>query len=254
MSTERAACWLVLGASSAIARAFAEIAAENGARIMLAGRDIDDLERTAGHLRVRFGAETAVFAFDAREGASHAQFAAQIGDRLRDGEVLNVLLAFAAMPPQAAIEAEPELAAQCIDTTLTGAMSVMLHLIPHFERQQGGKIAIIGSVAGDRGRKKNFVYGAAKAGLHVFTQGLRQRLNAAGVDVLTVKPGFVDTAMSWGVVKDGPLGLADPQDLAGAIWRSTANGATELYYPPHWRLVMTIIKLIPEKIFRRLNF
>ena len=111
---------------------------------------------------------------------------------------------------------------------------------------------VIGSVAGDRGRLKNYVYGSAKAGLHAFTQGLRARLFRAGVQVTTVKPGFIDTAMTFGM-RTGPL-MASPEACARACLRLAERGRAVAYYPPIWRIVMLIIGLIPEPLMKRLSF
>jgi short-subunit dehydrogenase len=247
MTLERA--WLVLGGSSAIARAFARVAAEAGSDLLLAGRDIEDLERTACDLRVRYGRQAEVVAFDATNFESHEAFVDTVRARARR---LDVMLAFGLMPTQAAIDADPALGIQTIATTYTGAVSVLLRLAPLLEAQGDGCVVVVGSVAGDRGRVKNYVYGSAKAGLHAFTQGLRARLFRAGVCVTTVKPGFVDTAMTFGM-RAGLL-MASPEACARACLRHAARGREVVYYPPTWRLIMLIIKLIPEPIMKRMRF
>jgi short-subunit dehydrogenase len=113
-------------------------------------------------------------------------------------------------------------------------------------------VIVVGSVAGDRGRLKNYVYGSAKAGLHAFAQGLRARLFRAGVQVTTVKPGFIDTAMTFGM-KSGPL-MASPEACARACLRHARRGREVAYYPPVWRLIMLIIKHIPEPLMKRMSF
>jgi short-subunit dehydrogenase len=129
---------------------------------------------------------------------------------------------------------------------------VLLHLAPALERQGEGRVIVVGSVAGDRGRLKNYVYGSAKAGLHAFAQGLRARLFRAGVQVTTVKPGFIDTAMTFGM-KSGPL-MASPEACARACLRHAKRGREIAYYPPVWRLIMLIIKHIPEPLMKRMSF
>jgi short-subunit dehydrogenase len=136
--------------------------------------------------------------------------------------------------------------------TYTGAASLLLHLAPVLEAQGEGRVVVIGSVAGDRGRLKNYVYGSAKAGLHAFAQGLRARLFRAGVQVTTVKPGFIDTAMTFGM-RTGPL-MASPEACARACLRLAASGREVAYYPPVWRLIMLIIKLIPEGVMKKMSF
>jgi decaprenylphospho-beta-D-erythro-pentofuranosid-2-ulose 2-reductase len=247
VTLERA--WLVLGGSSAIARAFARVAAEGGADVILAGRDLEDLERTARDLSVRYERRAEALAFDATDLASHADFVANVRAR---AQKLDVMLAFGLMPNQAAIDADPALGAATIAATFSGAASVLLHLAPVLEAQGEGRVVVIGSVAGDRGRLKNYVYGSAKAGLHAFAQGLRARLFRAGIHVTTVKPGFIDTAMTFGM-RTGPL-MASPEACARACLRLARRGREVAYYPPVWRLVMLIVRLIPESLMKRLNF
>jgi decaprenylphospho-beta-D-erythro-pentofuranosid-2-ulose 2-reductase len=247
MTMERA--WLVLGGSSAIARAFARVAAEAGADVILAGRDLEDLERSARDLQVRYGRRAEALRLDATEFASHAGFVETVRARARK---LDVMLAFGLMPNQEAIDADPALGVQAIAATFTGAASVLLHLAPVLEAQGEGRVVVIGSVAGDRGRLKNYVYGSAKAGLHAFTQGLRARLFRAGVQVTTVKPGFIDTGMTFGM-KTGPL-MASPEACARACLRMAAHGREVAYYPAVWRFIMLIIKLLPEPLMKRMSF
>jgi short-subunit dehydrogenase len=247
MTLERA--WLVLGGSSAIARAFARAAAEAGSDVILAGRDMEDLERTARDIAVRHGRRAEAIGFDAADFASHAAFVEAVRARAKR---LDVMLAFALMPAQSAIDAEPALGIEAISVTYAGAASVLLHLAPVLEAQGEGNVVVIGSVAGDRGRLKNYVYGSAKAGLHAFTQGLRARLHRAGVTVTTVKPGFIDTPMTFGM-RGGPL-MASPEACARACLRHSRRRREVAYYPPVWGLVMLIIKHIPERLMKRMSF
>ncbi|MBI3513387.1 MAG: SDR family NAD(P)-dependent oxidoreductase [Proteobacteria bacterium] len=194
--------WLVLGASSSVARAFARLVAESGAAVLLAGRDHDDLGRSAADLT-------------------------------------------------AAMEADPALATATIEATYTGAVGVLLGLAPLLEAGRRGHVVVLGSVAGDRGRLKNYVYGSAKAGLAVFTAGLRNRLFRSGVLVTTVKPGFLDTAMTWGL--PGMFLVASPEAAARACLNAALKGREVIYTPAFWALIMLIIRLIPERIFKRLS-
>jgi decaprenylphospho-beta-D-erythro-pentofuranosid-2-ulose 2-reductase len=241
--------WLVLGASSPIARAVARRIAERGHAILLAGRDLDDLRMTAADLGLRGAARVEVLPFDAADLESHAGFAARCAE-LAAGGPLAVLVAFALMPEQDDIDADPSLVRRTIDATFTGAASVLHHLTPQLER--GGRVVVLGSVAGDRGRPRNYVYGAAKAGLHVYLQGLRARLHRRGVPVTTVKLGFVDTAMTFG--RPGTFLVASPEATAAAILRHAERGADVCYVPGFWRVVMLAIRLVPERLFKRLDF
>ena len=241
--------WLVLGASSAIARAFARLAARRGDGVILAGRDREDLETLAKDLAVRGAASAHVLRFDALDMAAHGDFARDCR-RLAPGR-LSVFLAFASMDDQASVDAEPDLALATINAGFTGAVSVLHRLAPELEAQEGGHVIALGSVAGDRGRRKNYVYGAAKAGLHTYLQGLRARLLRHGVTVTTVKPGFVDTAMTFG--RPGLFLVATPRAVAEAALDAALKHRDEVYAPRFWALIMLIIKLIPERVMKRLD-
>jgi decaprenylphospho-beta-D-erythro-pentofuranosid-2-ulose 2-reductase len=238
--------WLVLGASSSVARAFARLAASGGADLILAGRDLDDIERSAADARLRGGGHVDVRSFDAADRASHASFVAALPER-----PLNVFLAFGLLHPQAAAERDPGLAEAMIDVNYLGAVSVLGRLAPVMAAHGSGAIVVLSSVAGDRGRPSNYIYGSAKAGLNVYLQGLRAKLAGAGISVTTVKPGFLDTAMTWGL--PGMFLVASPEACAAACLRYAAKGRDVAYFPAFWRLIMAIIKAIPEIIFKRLR-
>lgn len=242
--------WLVLGATSPVSRAFALVAGEHGAGVVLAGRDTEALEATAADLKVRTGEPVHVLRLDAEEIAKHDKFVEDCL-ALRDG-TLNVFLAFGVMPDQEAIDSNFDLAFRTMNVNYVGAVSILSRLAPILEEQQGGRIIVLGSTAGDRGRLKNYVYGSSKAGLHTYLQGLRARLSRSGVSVTTVKPGFVDTSMTWG--QSLKLPAANPQRLAQACWRLAEKGADVAYYPWFWKPIMTLIKLIPERVAKRVRF
>jgi short-subunit dehydrogenase len=240
--------WLILGASSAIARAFAREAAARGANILLAGRDDDDLARTAADIRVSCNVPARVEKFDAVDFAGHATLAALLADL--EG-VLNVALLFGIMPEQAAMDADPSLARACLEANAVGAISILHHLAPLLEARRAGIVIGFGSVAGDRGRLKNYVYGAGKAALHTYLAGLRNRLGRSGVHVMTVKPGFVDTAMTFGL--PGMFLVAQPRDVARACLAAAEKRRDVLYVPWFWWGIMTIIRAVPERVFKRLK-
>ncbi len=241
--------WLILGASSPIAREFARLAAMGGADIVLAGRDHDDLDSTAADIRLRSGRAASVVEFDALDLASHEAFVRRVAQQ-GEGK-LGVFVAFGFMPSQAEIDSAPELGAHVITANFTGAVSILQWLKPVLEEHKG-VVVVLGSVAGDRGRASNYTYGSAKAGLHTYLQGLRIVLDRAGVRVINIKPGFIDTSMSWGNVKEGPL-MATPRALAERALRlADGRGAGESYFPWFWFFIMTIIKSVPYRIFRKL--
>ena len=247
-SGENGQTWLILGASSAMARAFALAVGERGAAVLLAGRDREDLERTAADIRVRTGVRVDIVPFDALDYAGHDATVA-LCRNLADS--LNVFLAFGLMPSQDDCDASFEAIRQTFETNSLGAVSILSRLAPFLETQRQGRVVVVGSVAGDRGRLKNYVYGSAKAGLHTYLQGLRARLCRAGVSVLTVKPGFVDTAMTWGL--PGLFLVASPTAVAQAILRHLDQGRDVVYVPGFWRFVMLILRHIPERKFKRLS-
>lgn len=239
--------WIVLGASSAMARAFARAAAVRGEALILCGRDLPDLERTAADCALRGARGAEVLALDARDPAGHRALAERAA--AVQGPV-SVALFMASMPEQAAMDADPDLIAGMVADGFTGALSVLHRLAPLVEARAGTVLAI-GSVAGDRGRLKNYLYGATKAGLHTYLQGLRNRLGRAGAHVVTVKPGFVDTAMTWGM--PGLFLVASPEDVARDCWRAIEKRRDVIYTPWFWRFIMLIIRAIPERVFKKLS-
>lgn len=241
--------WLVLGGSSSVGRAFARAAADAGSDILLAGRDIEDLRLSTADIRVRSGVAAKAMEFDATAYDTHDALVAACVKTARG--TLNVFVAFGLMPEQADIDADFDKARRTIETNFLGAVSILSRLAPVLERQKGGKVVVLGSVAGDRGRVKNYVYGSSKAGLHAYVQGLRARLSRSGVRVVTVKPGVLDTAMTWG--RDGAVLAAEPARVARACLRLAAKGPEIAYLPWFWRGIMAVICAIPEPLFKRLK-
>ena len=238
---------LILGASSAIARAIASRLAQEKYHLYLAGRDVDELNLTAADLRLRFGVNATAFRFDATDFASHRPMFEQC---LAGGDTLaGVVLAQGYMAPQGDAQKDFELARRTVDTNYTASVSILELAAAHFEQRRSGFICAISSVAGDRGRQSNYIYGSAKAALTTYLAGLRHRLTPAGVPVITVKPGFVDTSMTWGL--PGLFLIASPEKVAADICRAIHNGKSEIYTPWFWRWIMLIIKSVPEPIFRK---
>jgi decaprenylphospho-beta-D-erythro-pentofuranosid-2-ulose 2-reductase len=238
--------WLVLGASSSVARAFARVVAEAGADLILAGRDIADLDRIAADARIRGGGRVDVRAFDAIDRAGHEAFVAELPRR-----PFNVFLAFGLLLPQDAVDRDPALAQQVIAVNYLGAVSVLSRLAPRMANEGRGAIVVLSSVAGDRGRPSNYVYGSAKAGLNAYLQGLRASYAAKGISITTVKPGFMDTSMTYGM--PGMFLVASPEACARACLGFAAKGRDVAYFPAFWWLIMAIIRAIPERIFKRLR-
>lgn len=240
---------LVLGATSAIARAAAAHLAQRGYDLFLAGRHAETLERNAADLRTRYGVRVDVGIFDATNASTHAAFVAEV-DAKADG-LMGVVLAFGVLGDQERAKEDFSAAKEVIDANFTGAVSVLTHCASVLEQRGRGFIIGISSVAADRGRQSNYVYGAAKAGLDAFLSGLRNRLHPAGVRVITVKPGFVDTPMTFG--KEGMFLVASPEEV-GARVVSALDGMQDVVYVPwFWQPIMRVIKSIPEGVFKRLK-
>ncbi len=240
--------WVILGATSAMARAFARALAEEGHALILAGRDLDELRALAADCTLRGAGEARAMRFDAREPKHDAP----ILDALEQAEgTLNAAVFVGAMPEQARIDDDPSLLQGVMQDNFTGPARFLQSLAPMIEARGGGTIVGTGSVAGDRGRVGNYAYGASKAAFHTYLAGLRNRLGRAGGHVITVKPGFVDSAMTWGI--EGMFLVAPPAKVARDIQRAIGKRRNVIYTPGFWRLIMLIIRAIPESIFKKLS-
>jgi len=243
--------WLILGATSAIARAFARRAAASGAAVLLAGRDPEDLARQAADITLRHGVAATPLRFEARDIRSHPGFAADCEARAA-GSVLNVFLAFGIMPEQAAADADPAVAAGLVEANFTGAATVLAALGPALVAQGRGVVLALGSVAGDRGRPRHFLYGATKAALLTYLQGFGARMAKHGVRVIALRAGPVDTGMTW---SHGRMPfLITPERFAAAAWARAAGPTGTAYIPRIWQPVMAVIRALPTPVFNRLDF
>ncbi len=240
---------LIIGANSAIARATARLFAEEGDALFLVARNEDKLRATAEDLRVR-GAGM-VFT-ECCDGLDYDQHPTLINSAIHTlGGLDLVLIAHGTLPDQPACQISFDLIREGFETNALSAISLVTHLANYFESMQQGTIVVITSVAGDRGRQSNYVYGAAKGALSLFLQGLRNRLHKSGVKVITVKPGFVDTPMTASF-KKGPL-WASPNQIATRICKAITRQENVVYAPWFWRAIMLVIRLIPEALFKRLS-
>lgn len=240
---------LILGATSAIARHVAAALARRGHALFLAGRDAGEMERLVQDLQLRFKVEVAAGNFDAEEYSSHAGFLRQVLERM--GELHGVVVAFGYLGEHEQAIHDFAECERIIARNFTGAVSILNHCADHLEHRRAGFIIGISSVAGDLGRQSNYVYGSAKAGLSVYLQGLRNRLSFAGVRVLTVKPGFVDTPMTFGLPR--LFLVATPEKIGDGIVRALHRGNEVVYLPWFWRWVMLALRLMPDKIRKRLK-
>jgi short-subunit dehydrogenase len=241
---------LILGANAGIGRALAAEFASHHYDLVLAGRDLEELQALAADLNLRHNVSARaervdVVDFDALESALAACIAAG-GDSL-DGAVLCT--GYLGDPETARKDLNE--ARRILDTNFTGSALALNVLANHFEQKGKGFICALSSVAGDRGRQSNYLYGSAKGGLTIYLQGLRNRLYHSGVHVITVKPGFVDTRMVFGKGKL-PL-VATPEAVARDIYHAVKRRKSLVYVPWFWRVIMLVVRAIPEDLFKRLH-
>lgn len=243
---------IIFGATSAIASACARDWIAAGHNLFLVGRNADKLEimRTDLLARSTQGQVVEIATADLNDFSTHETLYARAAAAL--GAPDTVLVAHGSLPDQKACEASVDLTMREIRTNALSVISLATLAANLFEPRREGTIAVIGSVAGDRGRQSNYVYGAAKGMVDIFLQGLRNRLAKASVTVLTIKPGFVDTPMTAHIPTKGAL-WATPDDIGRGIIRAVNHKRDVVYLPWFWRIIMLIIRSIPEAIFKRLS-
>jgi decaprenylphospho-beta-D-erythro-pentofuranosid-2-ulose 2-reductase len=244
----RYATALILGGSSDIGLATARALAQRGTRrIVLASRHPDD----TGDLALRAAGATTVesVAFDALDTDAHQAFARDVFERFGDIDV--VVVAFGLLGDQVAAEKDPAAAVHVARTNYVGAVSVLLPIAEHLREQGHGAIVVLSSVAGERGRRSNYVYGSSKAGLDVFCQGLADRLRPEGVRVLVVRPGFVRSKMTADL-DPAPLSTT-PQAVAVAVLDGLDRGSDVVWVPSTLRWVMLGLRHLPRALFRKLE-
>ena len=240
---------VIFGATSAIAIECARIYAQRGAHLTLAARNVNALEPIVQDLRVRGASGVEVLGFDAEVLSEHEALVEHVinGNQKVDiALIAHGSLAEMDQCSQSLVESE-----RALRINLLSPIALLTPLANYFESQGKGSIAVISSVAGDRGRKSNYVYGSAKAALSTFVDGLRNRLYSKNVHVLTIKPGFVDTPMTEHM-KKGAL-FATPKKVASDIVKAIDKKKDVLYTPWFWQPIMMIIKAIPETIFKRMS-
>jgi len=247
MSDERV---FILGATSAIASAFAERRARTGASFHLVARDARRLDTVAGHLKTLGATRVTVDARDLAEPAS-AQAAVTLGEKAL-GAIDVAVIAHGILGSQAEAESNFAAARLVLEVDLMSPIAALTSLADVMERAGKGSIIVLGSVAGDRGRRSNYVYGAAKGALALYAQGLRARLHGRGVHVLTVKPGFVDTPMTAGLPKN--FLYASPARVAHGIERAWRSRRDIAYVPCFWRWILWLVRLVPERISKRMHW
>ena len=241
---------LIIGGTSAVAEKVVRNLATAGGALYLTGRDLERLDMIGADLLMRGAERVSTERLDVTKASALAGLVARAAVSL--GGLDTIIYVAGQLPDQARVNADADLLRQTLEVNALSAMVVLNEAATYFEHQGHGQLVAIGSVAGDRGRATNYAYGAAKGALEIFMSGLRQRLHKSGVQVLLVKPGFVDTPMTADFPK-GPL-WASPQRVAEDIIRAMEKGRSVIYTPWFWRWIMLVIRHIPERLFVRLHF
>lgn len=240
---------LIIGATSAIAEATARCFAQRGDSLYLVARDVERLSTMSKDLKIR-GANTVNYSqLDVNQFAAQTDSINGAFDTF--GHIDIVLIAYGTLPDQQACEKDYKAALDAMNTNAISTLLLLTHIANKLVLQQSGTIAVITSVAGDRGRQSNYVYGASKRMVSTFLQGLRNRLYQSNVNVLDIKPGLVDTPMTKQLNK-GIL-WAKPNDIAKGIVSSIDKNKYTVYLPKFWRLIMLVIRSIPEMIFKKMG-
>ena len=241
---------IILGATSAIAAATARLYAGEGADLLLVGRNAEQLAAVAADLKLRGAARAEVAVRDlaamAEIGTDFAKFVAALGG------LDHVLLAYGILGDQAAAEHDLDAADAVLRINFNSAAAWALAAADVLERQGRGSLVVLGSVAGDRGRRANFIYGAAKAGLATLVEGIAHRFARNGPRAVIVKPGPTITPMTDGFIRKGLL-WASPERVAIVVRRAAEHGGPIVYAPWFWQFIMLIIRFLPTPIFNRLN-
>lgn len=240
---------LIIGATSSIAQATAKIFALENTEFFLVARNLEKLQSVAQDLKVRGATKCEIFSADLNDFAQHQIIVDKAYQAL--GGLDTVLIAHGTLSGQKVCQADYKNFENEFKTNFLSVCSLLIPLANKFEEQKHGDIAVISSVAGDRGRQSNYAYGSAKAALNSYLSGLRNRLSAANVNVLTIKPGFVDTPMT-AEFKKSPI-WAKPESIAQGIHKAINQKKSVVYLPWFWQWIMLIIKHIPEVIFKRMK-
>jgi len=241
---------LIIGANSAIARASARRLADNGCRLALVARNEQALKSLSQELTERGASHVDTLQLDLNDSLAGKQCSEFARSTLGTTEL--ILVCHGSLPEQSRCEHDESCVQSCMQDNALSAMALLCHLAPMMQAQGSGCIAVITSVAGERGRASNYIYGSAKAALICYLQGLRASLHSSGVHVIDVRPGLIDTPMTAGFAK-GPL-WSSPERVARDIERGVRRARHTVYSPPFWRWIMLIIRLLPEALCKRLRF
>lgn len=238
---------LIIGAKSDIAKEIARVYAKNGYNLYLAGRNIESLSYFSTDIKLRSSVQINLKEFDVTDFNSHQNFYDSLEEK-----PIGVIAVAGYMAEQKECEKDFTKTLNTINVNFTGTISILNTIANNMEKNKNGFIVGISSVAGDRGRKANYIYGSTKAGFSTYLSGLRNRLFISNIHVLTVKPGFVDTKMTKDM--DLPEKLtAKPNEVARDIYKAQQNKKDILYTQWIWRYIMFIIRSIPEMIFKKMS-
>lgn len=240
---------LIIGATSAIVEATARIWASEAHELYLVARNKERLNAVAADLQIRGAKKVHTSCLDLSDYSEHKKLIDKAINTLKGIDI--VLIGHGSLSNQKNCQQDFSLTHAEFTTNALSVISLLTHLANYFETQQGGTIAVISSVAGDRGRQSNYVYGSAKGAVTLFMQGLRQRLYKSKVHVLTIKPGFVDTPMTSHI----PKGIlwAQPEQVAKKIHKHIVTNKNVLYVPGFWFFIMNLVRAIPEAFFKRMH-
>jgi short-subunit dehydrogenase len=242
---------LIVGATSAIAQETAKLLAQEGDQLFLTARDAGKLSSVRDDLALRGAVDVQAEVLDVLDFANHDAIIEKAYGAL-GGAVDLAIIAHGVLPDQEACQSSYPLTLRAFETNALSVFSLLTRLSERFRGEGDGTLLVISSVAGERGRGSNYIYGSAKGALTLFLQGLRSRLHPEGVRVITIKAGFVDTPMTRHLKKG--LIWAKPEQIAAGILR-TLHGKRDVYFLPwYWRWIMLIVRVVPESIFKRLRF
>jgi short-subunit dehydrogenase len=240
---------IIMGATSAIAKAVARIYAIKGSELYLIARNEERLIAMQKDLKVRGAPQVHIQLLDVNNIEAHGNIILKAFAVLERVDI--ILIAHGSLPEQKKCQQDINLMLKALNTNAISTTSLLSLFANQLEAQKSGQLAVITSVAGDRGRQSNYIYGSAKGMVSIFLQGLRNRLHKSNVSVLDIKPGFIDTPMTAHIEK-GAL-WAKPEVVAQSIVKAIDKKKYTLYTPSFWQLIMSIIKRIPEPVFKRLH-
>ncbi|MFT4518373.1 MAG: decaprenylphospho-beta-D-erythro-pentofuranosid-2-ulose 2-reductase [Halioglobus sp.] len=239
---------LVFGASSAIAHALLKLYATQGSTFFLAGRSEDKVAAVADDLIARGGKLGGSYCYDFSDSTKHENCLAQARESL--GEIDVAIVAHGTLPDQLECEASVAAVSACVEDNFSSAIAIMQTCAQQLATQGRGTLAVMSSVAGDRGRKSNYSYGACKAGIDAFIQGLQGRFAGSKIKVVNIKPGMIESPMTQ-EMEHGAL-WSTPEKIAPGIYRAIEKGSAVVYLPGYWRLIMWVIRMLPASIMARL--